>query len=145
MALMDAASFAGGVACWAFIKVEEDRPAPSGPGSGSGSAKGWREQTSVGFVFLARTPALRQLTVALTLGLFVMGLFETLGMAIATVGLHHPPTWTGVIVTAMGVTGIVGGMSAGAALRRFGPGRLTALGLGICSVCLLYTSDAADE
>ncbi|WP_280717238.1 MFS transporter [Kitasatospora sp. MAP5-34] len=136
VALMDAASFAAGVVCWAFIKVEEEQPVPSGDG--------WRQETAAGFLLLARTPVLRQLAVALTVGLFVMGFFETLGIAIATVGLHHPPTWTGVIVTAMGVTGIAGGMSAGTVLKRLGPGRLTALGLGLAGLAALVMTLPVD-
>ena len=136
VAILDAASFAAGVACWAFIQVEDERPAPS--------TGNWRKETAAGFVFLAKTAVLRQLTIALTLALFVMGFFETLGIAIATVGLHHAPTWTGVLVTAMGVTGIVGGVSAGAVLKRIGPGRLTAAGLALCSLSALVMAAPVD-
>lgn len=136
VAVMDAASFAASVLCWAFIKVEEEKPERSG--------ENWRKETSAGFLFLVRTPVLRQLTLALTLSLFVMGFFETLGIAIATVGLHHAASWTGVIVTAMGVTGIVGGVSAGAVMGRIGPGRLTALGLGIASASALVMTVRVD-
>ena len=136
VALMDAASFAAGVLCWSFIKVEEEKPERSG--------ENWRRETTAGFLFLVRTPVLRQLTLALTLSLFVMGFFETLGIAIATVGLHHSPSWTGVIVTAMGVTGIVGGVSAGAVMSRTGPGRLTALGLGISGAAALVMAVPVD-
>ncbi|MFI6494551.1 MFS transporter [Streptomyces sp. NPDC050564] len=129
VALLDAASFAVGVACWAFIKMEEDRSGPSG--------KHWRRESAAGFAFLIRTPVLRQLTITLTAGIFVMGFFETLGIAIATTGLHHSPSWTGVIVTAMGVTGIIGGLSAGLFIKHIGPGRLTAVGLAITSASAL--------
>ncbi|QMU73192.1 MFS transporter [Streptacidiphilus sp. P02-A3a] len=136
VAIMDAASFAAGVLCWAFIKVEEEKPEPSGVD--------WRRETTAGFLHLARTPVLRQLTLAMTLSLFVMGFFETLGIAISTEGLHHSASWTGVIVTAMGLTGIVGGVSAGAVMGRIGPGRLTALGLGIAAVAALVMTVRVD-
>lgn len=45
------------MACWAFIKIEEDRPAPSG--------KHWQRETAAGFAFLIRTPVLCQLTIML--------------------------------------------------------------------------------
>jgi MFS family permease len=50
------------------------------------------------------------------------------------VGLHHSPTWVGVLVTVMGASGLVGGLISGALLRRIGPGFLLALGLGVCAV-----------
>jgi MFS family permease len=136
VALLDAASFGAGLVCWAFIRVEEQPPVRSGGN--------WRRETAAGFVFLARTPVLRQLSLALTLGLFVMGLFETLGIAVATVGLHHSPSWTGVIVTAMGVTGVVGGVTAGSVMGRLGPGRLTALGLALSGVSALVMTVPVD-
>jgi MFS family permease len=134
--LLAAASFGAGLVCWAFIRVEEQPPVRSGGN--------WRRETAAGFVFLARTPVLRQLSLALTLGLFVMGLFETLGIAVATVGLHHSPSWTGVIVTAMGVTGVVGGVTAGSVMGRLGPGRLTALGLALSGVSALVMTVPVD-
>jgi MFS family permease len=138
VALLDAASFAAGVACWAFIEVEDEKPVPSGSGGS------WLRETAAGFVFLAKTAVLRQLTLSLTVALFVMGFFETVGIAIATVGLHHAPTWTGALVTAMGVTGIVGGVSAGAVMKRLGPGRLTAAGLALCGVSALVMAAPVD-
>jgi MFS family permease len=136
VAILDTVSFAAGVACWVFIEVEDEKPVPS--------TGNWRRETAAGFVFLVRNTVLRQLTASLTLALFVMGFFETLGIAIATVGLHHAATWTGVIVTAMGVTGILGGMSAGAVMKRLGPGRLTAVGLGLCSLSALVMAAPVD-
>lgn len=136
VALMDAASFAAGVLCWLFVEVDEERPTPAG--------RDWRRETTAGFSFLARTPVLRQLAVALTVGLFVMGLFETLGMQIATVGLHHSPSWTGVIVTAMGVTGIAGGIGAGPLMKHLGPGRTAATGLQLCGGAALVMMAPVD-
>ena len=136
VALLDAVSFAAGVACWAFIKVEDEQPVPS-----EGS---WLRETSAGFVFLAKSAVLRQLTVSLTVALFVMGFFETLAIAIVTVGLHHAPTWTAAIVTAMGCSGIAGGVSAGAVMKRLGPGRLTAVGLGLSGLSALLMAVPVD-
>jgi MFS family permease len=75
-----------------------------------------------------------------------MGFFETLGMAISTVGLHHAPSWVGVIVTSMGVTGMVGGITVGPMMKRLGAGMLCALGLcltSISSLIMAVPSDAA--
>ena len=125
VALLDAVSFGASVLCWSLIEVVEPKPQPA--------AGRWLKETTAGFVFLMRNPLLRQLTVTLTVALFVMGFLETLAIAVATVGLHHAPSWAGVLVTAMGVTGIVGGMAGGPLIQRTGAGRLTALGLAaIC-------------
>jgi MFS family permease len=123
VALLDAGTFGVSLVCWAFIRVQEEKP--------QRSEANWLGETAAGFAFLAKTPVLRQLTVALTAGILVLGFFETLGLAIATTGLHHSPSRIGVMVTAMGVTGIAGGLSAGAVMSRIGPGRLVALGLAI--------------
>jgi predicted MFS family arabinose efflux permease len=66
-----------------------------------------------------------------------MGFLETLAIAISTVGLHHSPTWVGVIVTMIGVTGLVGGLRAGAVMKRIGPGFLVGTGLSACAAAAL--------
>jgi MFS family permease len=126
LAMMDACTFVVGLACWSLIRIED--PRPQRPTAAGGL---WRESTA-GFRYLFGTPVLRQLTLALAVAVFGMGFFETLCIAIATVGLHHAPTWTGVLVTTMGASGLAGGLAAGAVMRRIGPGFLVALGLGIC-------------
>ncbi|WP_051944530.1 MFS transporter [Streptacidiphilus rugosus] len=123
VAVVDAASFAAGLLCWAFVRVDDPRPEPSGLSR--------RAETTAGFRFLLRTPALRQLSLALFVGLFVAGMFETLALAVATVGLHRPPTWLGVMVTVMGVSGILAGLLVGSLIKPLGPGRLAALGLAL--------------
>lgn len=136
VALLDAGTFGVSLVCWAFIRVEEEKPQRSGAH--------WLSETAAGFAFLGKTPVLRQLTVALTVGVLVMGFLETLGLAIATTGLHHSPSWIGVMVTAMGVSGILGGLSAGAVMSRIGPGRLVALGLAIVGGSVLVLAVPVD-
>jgi MFS family permease len=127
LAVMDTATFVVGLACWSMIRIEDPWPArPQTP-------TGWREESTAGFRYLFATPVLRQLTIACAVAVFGMGFLETLGIAVATVGLHHSPTWVGVLVTVMGVSGLVGGLSSGAILKRTGPGLLVALGLGVCT------------
>ncbi|MEY9847584.1 MFS family permease [Streptacidiphilus sp. BW17] len=125
VAALDAATFAASVLCWSFIRVEEERPQPS--------EGHWLRETTEGFRYLMRTPVLRQLTLVMTVALFVVGFFETLGIAIATTGLHHAPSWMGVLSTAMGISGLVGGILAGPLMQRTSPGLLAALGLALVS------------
>lgn len=126
LALADAATFAVGLACWSLIRIDDARPQrPETPGN-------WWAESTAGFRYLFGTRVLRQLTLATAVAVFGMGFYETLGIAVTTVGLHHSPTWVGVLVTVMGVSGLIGGLSAGTLLKRIGPGFLLGLGLAIC-------------
>ena len=129
LAIMDAATFVVGLVCWSMIRIDDAVPRRAESGTNN-----WWQESTVGFTYLFRTPVLRQLTIALAVACFGVGFFETLGIAVATVGLHHSPTWVGALVTVMGATGIVGGLSAGSLIKRLGPGFLTALGLVICGL-----------
>jgi MFS family permease len=136
LAIMDASTFGVAIVCWSLIKVDETKPEPQG--------LAWRQETVAGFAFLTRTPILRQLTVALAVAIFGIGFFETLGMAISTVGLHHSPSWVGVIVTSMGVTGLIGGLVVGPLMKRFGAGMLCAIGLGLIALASLTIAVPVD-
>jgi MFS family permease len=129
LTVLDAATFGVGIICWSFIKVDEPEPLPQGTA--------WLGETTAGFAYLVKNPVLRQLTVAMAIAIFGVGFFETLGMAISTVGLHHSPSWVGVIVTSMGVTGTIGGLTVGLMTKRIGSGLLCALGLGLTSISSL--------
>lgn len=131
LALMDASTFVVGLVCWSLIRIDD--PKPQRPET----ATDWRQESVAGFRFLFGTPVLRQLTIALAIAVFGMGFLETLAMAVATVGLHHSPTWVGVIVTLIGVTGLFGGLTAGRLMKRIGPGRLVGAGLTACGAAVL--------
>jgi MFS family permease len=128
LAIMDASTFAIGLVAWSLIRIDDPKP------QRSAKTETWWQESTAGFRYLFRTPVLRQLTIALAVACFGMGFFETLGIAISTVGLHHSPTWVGVLVTVMGVSGLVGGLTSGAVMKRLGPGFLTAVGLAVCAV-----------
>ena len=69
------------------------------------------------------------MTFAFAVALWVLGLNETLGFQIVTVGLHRPPTWLGVLVTAQGVGPVCGGLTAGTLAQRRGEGPLACAGI----------------
>ena len=131
LAIMDSATFVVGLICWSLIRIED--PKPQRPQTRTN----WWQESAAGFQYLFRTPVLRQLTIGLSVACFAMGFLETLGIAVATVGLHHSPTWVGVLVTMIGVSGLFGGLTAGRLMRRIGPGFLTATGLAVCSLAAL--------
>jgi MFS family permease len=131
LAVMDAGTFVVSLICWSLLRIEDPKPQrPETPTS-------WRQESVAGFRYLFGTPVLRQLTIACSVAVFGLGFLETLGMAVATVGLHHSPTWVGVIVTVIGVTGMLGGLTAGALMKRLGPGHLVGAGLSACAVAVL--------
>ena len=131
LALMDASTFVVGLACWSLIRIDD--PKPQRPETSTN----WRQESVAGFRFLFGTPVLRQVTIALAIAVFGMGFLETLAMAVATIGLHHAPTWVGVIVTVIGVTGLVGGLTAGRLMKRTGAGYLVGIGLTACAAATL--------
>jgi MFS family permease len=128
LAVMDAATFVVGLLCWSLVRIEDPRP------QRPQTQESWWQESTAGFRYLFGSQLLRQLTIATAVAVFGMGFFETLGIAVSTVGLHHSPTWVGVLVTVMGASGLVGGLASGALLKRIGPGFLLALGLAVCAV-----------
>ena len=135
--LLDAATFAIAAGFLQFVDADETTPQPDPNAS-------WLKDTGAGFRHVARTAVIRQLTVAAAVALFFMGFYETLGLQIATVGLHHAPTYVGVIVTVMGVGGVAGGLTAAPLARRLGEGRLVALGLAVMAVVSATLAVPAD-
>lgn len=123
LAVMDAATFVVGLLCWSMVRIDDPRP------QRTEKQESWWTESTAGFRYLFGSRLLRQLTLATAVAIFAMGFFETLGIAIATVGLHHSPTWVGVLVTATGVSGLIGGLCSGAVMKRIGPGFLLGLGL----------------
>jgi MFS family permease len=126
LAVMDAATFVLGLLCWSMVRIDDPRP------QRTQAAESWWAESTAGFRYLFGSRVLRQLTLASAVAVFGMGFFETLGIAVTTVGLHHSPTWVGVLVTVMGVSGLIGGLTSGAVLKRIGPGFLLGLGLAAC-------------
>ena len=121
IALIDAATFIGSAATLVVLRFDEPPPAPR-------ESHFLREATA-GIAHIARTRALRELTIGIAGALFVIGFCETLIFAIVFNGLHGKALSVGVIDTFQGVGAIAGGVTAAWLMRRLGDVRLTALGL----------------
>ncbi len=121
VAILDAATFI--VVATAFLLVRVAEPAPH-PAEGH-----WRAEITAGARHLWRTLPLRQITLAVGIALLVVGFTETLVFAVADQGLHRSPSFVGVLEVAMGVGAIAGGLTAGAAVRRYGETLVGAAGL----------------
>ena len=134
LAVMDSATFVFGLICWSMVRIEDTRPPRSE------ASTGWWQESTVGFRYLFGSPVLRQLTIALAAAVFAMGFFETLGIAISTVGLHHSPTFVGAIVTVMGASGLIGGLCAGTLMKRIGPGLMVGVALAVIAPAALLVA-----
>lgn len=91
----------------------------------------WRQEIVSGLRFLLATPALRQLLSVVTIVMLVLGFFETIGLAVVTRGLHHAPSFIGVLGVAQGAGTFAGGIGGGGLLRRCGTGVSVMIGLAL--------------
>jgi MFS family permease len=72
---------------------------------------------------------LKQIILATGACVLFVGFSETLFFAVVEFGLHRPPSFLGVLESLQGLGAIVGGLTAGRALRRFGDVRLVGFGM----------------
>jgi MFS family permease len=117
----DAATFLVAVATLLAIKVREDRPAPSGQ-------RGLAEFTA-GARHIARTAALRQLSITAAVVVTAYGLSETVLFVVLSRGLHRPATFLGILISAQGIGAIAAGLAAAVLMRRLTEGLLACLGI----------------
>ncbi len=117
----DAATFLVAVATLLAIRIRENRPAPSG--------QRWLAELTAGARHIARTVALRQLTVTAAIVVTAYGLSETVQFAVVSQGLHRPATFLGILISAQGVGAIAAGIVAAPLMRRLSEGLLASLGM----------------
>ena len=117
----DAATFLVAVASLLAIGLQENRPAPSG--------QRWRAELTAGARHIARTVALRQLTITAAVVVTAYGLSETVVFAVVSQGLHKPVPFLGILVSAQGVGAIAAGIVAAPLMRRLSEGLLAGLGM----------------
>jgi MFS family permease len=117
----DAATFVVAVATLLTMRFREPRPVPG--------SQHWLSEVTAGARHIARTTALRQLTVTAGIVVTAYGLSETIPFAVVSHGLHRPPAFVGVLTAAQGVGAIIAGMAAGPIMRRLSEGLLATLGM----------------
>lgn len=118
--LGDAVSFLVAVATLLLVRLREQRPVPT--------EQHWLAEALAGARHLARSPVLRQVTVAGVLAVIGFGLSETVVFALVDAGLHLPDAFVGTVVSAEGVGAVLAGVVAPALLRRVGVRGLVGLG-----------------
>ncbi|HEX6967351.1 MAG TPA: MFS transporter [Micromonosporaceae bacterium] len=105
----------------ALLRLRETPPAPT--------RRHWAGEASAGVRHLLRTPVLRRGVLGMAMTLLVLGFSESVAFAYVDQGLGRSPAFIGVLVTAMGVGGLIGGLLSSGIVRRFG--ELTALATGV--------------
>ena len=117
----DAATFLVAVATLLVLGVEEARVIPPD--------RHWFAETTAGARHIARTIALRQLTVTAGIVVTAYGLSETIPFAVVSHGLHRSAPFVGVLTAAQGVGAIIAGIAAGPLMRKLSEATLAVLGM----------------
>jgi len=135
--LIDMASFGCAAVTLIAIRTREPRPEP-----GTG---GWTAEMTAGLRYLARHLPLRRSTSAIAVMMLMLGAVEALIFAYVGTGLHRPPAFVSVLVTAQGIGGLLGGAFSARLIARIGEMAAIAAGLagfGVCVALLIYPSVA---
>ncbi|OKI43874.1 MFS transporter [Micromonospora sp. CB01531] len=120
--LLDVATFALAALALTLIRVREAPPPPP---------ERWGRQLADGLGHLRRRAPLRHLVACAGATMLLMGINGTVAYAVVDDGLHRPPEFNGVLAMVQGVGSLVGGLAAGALLRRLGDRRLTAVAVAV--------------
>lgn len=88
-------------------------------------------QITAGLGFIGRSPVLRPLTAATVVLTLVIGFGESTSWAVISDGLNRRPEFAGILQLAQGVGAIAAGLSAAAAIRRYGEVRVAAVGTAL--------------
>ena len=126
VALVDAATFVGSAGTLVALPFVEPPRAIK--------EQQFLREVSAGLSHIWRTQILRELTTGIAAVMLVAGFAETLIFAITSQGLHHAPSFVGVLGSFQGIGAIAGGLTAAAVMRRVGDLKLA--GLGVIFFCL---------
>ena len=129
VAALDAVTFVLCAGAVLLVKVVEPRAARRERHLGA--------ELSAGVVHLYRTPALRQVVVAMGGALLAFGFFESVIFAVVDQGLHKPAAFMGVIGTVKAIGSVTGGLLAMWIVKRLpsgGEGWLTTFGLALLAL-----------
>ncbi|MGW4156202.1 MFS transporter [Micromonospora chersina] len=125
--LLDAATFALAALLLSLIRVREAPPPPPEP---------WTRQLAEGLGHLRRHAVLRHLVACTGVAMLLIGINGALAYAVVDDGLRRPPEFNGVLGTVQGLGSLVGGLAAGALIRRLGDRRVTAVAAALLAAGL---------
>ncbi|MEY2241836.1 MFS transporter [Streptomyces sp. BF23-18] len=130
VAALDAASFVVAAAAFRLIRVREASPAPR-------ARRVWTAGTAEGARYLRRHPALRSLVMTSATTMVLAGVSSTATYAMLDAGLHRSPAFAGVLTSLQGLGSVVGGLAAGALMRRIPERAFSAAGLALFALGVL--------
>jgi MFS family permease len=119
--LIDAGTFAVAGFALLTLRLRESVPSPA--------TQSWRSEMTAGLRHIGHTQVLRRLLVSCVAALLVFGFFQTVQFAVVSRGLHHSPTFVGVLESLLGAGAITGGLLAPLLMRRTGERRLVVIAL----------------
>lgn len=104
-----------------LLRVDEARP--------QRSELRWLAEVGAGVRQLVGNLPLRRAVIGVSASVLVFGFSESVLFAFVDEGLHRPPGFVGVLISAQGVGGLLGGLTAARMVRRFGEIGTIALGV----------------
>ncbi|MFI6639123.1 MFS transporter [Streptomyces sp. NPDC050504] len=130
LALLDAATFLFAMALLAGIKLTESQPeAPTG--------EPFRSQVTAGFRHVRGMPLLLRLIGAMVGFMLIAGLLESAAFAAIEHGLGKSAAFFGVASSVQGAGSVLGGVVAGALVKRLGECRASGVGYALMATGML--------
>lgn len=131
LAVLGMAGFLLAALIISLLKVHEDKPVRS--------EQRWLTEVGAGVRHLMGSPPLRRALTGDVIAILVFGASESVFFAFVDQGLHQPPAFIGVLISAQGVGGLLGGLTSAWLIRRVG--ELGAIAIGIALfIPMLVTS-----
>ena len=126
VAVVDATTFLIAAGSLLFVEIDEANAVPQ--------AVHWFVEVTAGMRHIWNAVVLRQMIVAGSITLLVVGFSESICFAVVSQGLHRPPTFLGVVVAVQGIGAVVGGPTSAPLARRVGEGPLMGFGLIVLAI-----------
>ncbi len=126
VSIVDGLTFAAVAVALLFVRVPETRL--------DREEQHFLTELAAGVRHVFTVVPLKQIILATAACLLAVGFSETLFFAVVEFGLHRPPSFLGVLESLQGAGAIVGGVTAGRALRHFGDVRLVGWGMVLFAV-----------
>ncbi|WP_030739221.1 MFS transporter [Streptomyces sp. NRRL S-31] len=130
VALLDTVTFVLAAVAFSLVRVREPAPVPR-------SGRTWTAETAEGARHLWRHPVLRPLVAAGAVAMVLSGLNSTAVYALLDTGLHRSASFAGVLTPLQGLGSVVGGLAAGALMRRMPERTFAAAGLALFAAGVL--------
>jgi MFS family permease len=123
LAVLGMAGFLIAALVISMLKVHEDKPARS--------ELHWLTEVGAGLRHLTGDAAMRRTLSGNVIAIVVFGFSESVFFAFVDEGLHRPAAFLGVLVSAQGVGGLLGGLTAAWLVRRVGEIAAVAIGIAL--------------